>query len=187
MCFVDGENLTFRAQELAKQENIDILEGRTFRRDKYVWIPAIWARSPIPPSPRDLTSLSTRSFYYTSIFGDDQAIANAETELWELGFQPKVFKKIRKEQKAKGVDIALTTDMLSHAFRGSYSTAVLIAGDGDYVPLVQEVKSTGKRVEVWFLRDFGMNERLKLAADYFFDLSREFLGRWRTERNTQPK
>ena len=40
--------------------------------------------------------------------------------------------------KAKGVDIALTTDMLSNAFLGNYDVAVLVAGDGDYVPLVEQ-------------------------------------------------
>ena len=42
--------------------------------------------------------------------------------------------------RAKGVDIALTKDLLSHAFLDNYDAVVLVAGDGDYVPVVEELK-----------------------------------------------
>jgi uncharacterized LabA/DUF88 family protein len=61
-----------------------------------------------------------------------------------------VFKKDKQGRKTKGVDITLTRDMLSHAFRGNYDVARLIAGDGDYLPLIEEVKRLGKRVQVCF-------------------------------------
>ena len=49
------------------------------------------------------------------------------------GFHPEVLKTIRPQEKAKGMDIALAKDFLSHAFLNNYDVAVLIAGDGDYV------------------------------------------------------
>jgi uncharacterized LabA/DUF88 family protein len=85
-----------------------------------------------------------RANYYTSVVGDADKLNKVAKRLWALGFDPHVFKKARQEEKAKGVDIALTKDMLSHAFRNNYEIAVLYAGDGDYVPLVEEVKSLGK-------------------------------------------
>ena len=48
----------------------------------------------------------------------------------------------------KGVDIFLTTDMISLAYEDAYDTAILLSGDGDYVALVELVKSKGKRVIV---------------------------------------
>src|SRR4051794_12186407 len=45
---------------------------------------------------------------------------------------------------AKGVDISLTKDMLVQAFLGNYDIAVLVAADGDYLPVVEEVKRLGK-------------------------------------------
>ena len=86
-----------------------------------------------------------RAIYCTSVFGDSARVEEAGDILWTLGFNPAVFKKSRGEQKAKGVDIALTKDS-SNAFRDNYYAAVLVAGDGDYVPLVKEVKSLGEVV-----------------------------------------
>jgi uncharacterized LabA/DUF88 family protein len=59
--------------------------------------------------------------------------------------------------------------------------AVLIAGDGDYVPLLEEVKRLGKVVYVVFFRDkgFGLSEDLELASDRSFEFGRLFLEKWR--------
>src|SRR5262249_28661329 len=86
-----------------------------------------------------------------------------------LSFDPQVFKKEAQSQRSKGVDITLTKDMLSHAFLGNYSQALLVAGDADYVSLVQEVKRMGKNVFVAFFSEprFGLSEELRLTADNF--------------------
>jgi uncharacterized LabA/DUF88 family protein len=44
----------------------------------------------------------------------------------------------------KAVDVKLATDLI--VLRDSYDIAVIVAGDQDYVPAVQYVKDTGKRV-----------------------------------------
>jgi uncharacterized LabA/DUF88 family protein len=80
-----------------------------------------------------------------------------------------VFKR-GKERAVKGLDIALARDMLSHAFRDNYDVAVLFGGDGDYVPLVHEVKRLGKLFYVAFFDDGTLSRELKLAADRFIDL-----------------
>ena len=38
--------------------------------------------------------------------------------------------------------------------------AVLVAGDGDYVPLITEVKRLGKVVYVVFFNDYGLSTEL---------------------------
>jgi uncharacterized LabA/DUF88 family protein len=103
-------------------------------------------------------------------------LRNVREQLRRLGFDPNVFKKPKQTQKAKGVDIALTKDMLSHAFRGNYETAALVAGDGDYLPLVDEAKRLGKRVVVRFVQAYTSDE-LRLAADGFSDIVVE-LQKW---------
>jgi uncharacterized LabA/DUF88 family protein len=46
---------------------------------------------------------------------------------------------------------------------------LLLSGDGDFVPLVEHLKSRGKQVEVVaFLK--STSSRLKEAADDFFDI-----------------
>jgi len=48
----------------------------------------------------------------------------------------------------KGIDIMLTTDLLTHSFKHNYDTAILVAGDSDYVDAIQAVKNNG-RMRKW--------------------------------------
>jgi uncharacterized LabA/DUF88 family protein len=89
------------------------------------------------------------------------------------------FRKKKKEEKAKGVDIALTKDMLTNAFFNKYDVAVLIAGDGDYIPLVEEVKRFGKIVYLPFFKAEGLNPDLRLVSDYHFDREPFFSEQWK--------
>ena len=72
-----------------------------------------------------------------------------------------------KGRPSKGVDIALTCDMLSHASHDNYDVAVLIAGDGDYVPLVDEVKRLGKLVHLVFFQSTGLNPKLTCPQEWY--------------------
>jgi uncharacterized protein (TIGR00288 family) len=101
-----------------------------------------------------------------------------EQALWSLGFTPQVFRR-DKGRGSKGVDIALTKEMLSHAFRDNYDAAALVAADADYVPLVDEVKRLGKRVHVWFFNAPCLSPKLKLSADVFIDLAPRFEDLWK--------
>jgi uncharacterized LabA/DUF88 family protein len=172
MLFVDGENLTFRAQELAKRRGAQYPIGDWYAPDKFIWSPNISALAGNFHRSAYAEYSARRAYYYTSICGDAPTIEDVEARLWHLNFTPKVFKKTKQQEKAKGVDISLTKDMLAHAFMDHYQFAVLISGDGDYIPLVEEVKRLGKRVIVWFFgENDGLNHRLKLAADEFLDLT----------------
>jgi len=71
----------------------------------------------------------------------------------------------------KGVDICLTSDMISLAYENAYDVAVLLSGDGDYVALVELVKAKGKRVVVLAFKN-SIARSLKECADnviYFED------------------
>jgi len=57
-------------------------------------------------------------------------------------------------QYEKGIDASLTTDLLWHAFQKSYDTAIILAGDDDFVPPIQIVKLMGRRVEIWTFKEF---------------------------------
>ncbi len=49
----------------------------------------------------------------------------------------------------KKVDIKIAIDIISLAYENAYDTAVLVSGDGDFVPVVRKVKKLDKNVEVW--------------------------------------
>lgn len=67
-------------------------------------------------------------------------------------------------------DVAIAVDSLRLA--PSLDAVVLCSGDGDFAPLVEQLKSMGKQVEVIA---FGKSASSKLreAADDFIDLSQD--------------
>jgi len=62
--------------------------------------------------------------------------------------------------KQKGVDVLLAVDMINKAYTEQYDFGVLIAGDSDFVDVVNAVKDSGKRV-------FGMYFRGHIAEDLY--------------------
>ena len=182
MLFVDGENFTLRAQKIAENNALELVEGPNFMRDIFVWLPGLRPTTAITnteSTPMQVQHHAIRAYYYTSVMGSDDKVQAVRNALWSLGFQPQVFKKSRKDEKAKGVDIALTKDLLSHAFLDNYDVAVLFSGDGDYVPVVEEVKRLGKVVYVCSFASAGLSNELRIASDMFFENEPFFLDQWR--------
>jgi uncharacterized LabA/DUF88 family protein len=54
--------------------------------------------------------------------------------------------KGRDGWRQKGVDVLLAIDMITKAYQQQYETAVLLAGDDDFVDVVNAVKDEGRRV-----------------------------------------
>src|SRR5258708_5463470 len=115
MLFVDGENFTIRAERFAREKSVTLFEGKNYLRETFIWLPNRKPTDVFDNLKSYLAPYGLRAYYYTSMKADDPKIDAATEQLWNLGFTPNVFKKVRKEDKAKGVDIALTKDMLSHA------------------------------------------------------------------------
>ena len=81
----------------------------------------------------------------------------------------------------KGVDVDLATDMVMFACRNYYDTAILVSGDGDFIPAVEKVKDMGKRVEVACFEN-TINDGLRITADEYHDLDGVPLMRLRSPR-----
>ncbi|MCD6398911.1 MAG: NYN domain-containing protein [Candidatus Aenigmarchaeota archaeon] len=47
----------------------------------------------------------------------------------------------------KGDDIHIAVDMVSMAYENAYDTAIIVSGDGDFVPAVKTIQKLGKKVE----------------------------------------
>ncbi len=47
----------------------------------------------------------------------------------------------------KGDDINIATDMVGLAYENAYDIAILVSGDGDFVPAIKRVQKLGKNVE----------------------------------------
>lgn len=80
----------------------------------------------------------------------------------------KPFQIFKPEEK--GVDVAIAIDMISHAAKNIYDTAVLIGGDKDHLGVVTTVKNEfGKRVEIANFTNRTSVE-LRRKADKFIPL-----------------
>ncbi|GFN40235.1 MAG: NYN domain-containing protein [Marine Group I thaumarchaeote] len=79
--------------------------------------------------------------------------------------------------KQKGVDTLIALDMLSKAYENHYDVAVLLAGDEDFLDVVNSVKNAGKRVFGAFfekhisseLKD-SFDKRLHLVDNFFLNV-----------------
>lgn len=177
MVFIDGENVVCRYQDMigaGRKPHADTKH----RPDVYAW-----NSRAIEPVTYNHSLLSAT--YYTSAVAAHEEIAKINAELRALAvisqraplpvtLTPFVNKTEKRQRASKGVDIRLCVDMLSHVHNDNVDTVVLVTGDGDFEPLVQEAKRSGKSVVIAAFSS-GLNERLRLAADHFHELDNNFL------------
>lgn len=170
MAFIDGENLVNRYQAMVKGGWT--LKGHPemmYLADVYVWHPG---------SFKPQTHEVIRATYYTYVVGDDSKVASVEDSIKEFRFRsnlviqrglklyPKVFKKLKKSISGKGVDIQMTVDILTHTYQNNIDAVYLLSGDGDYIPLINEVMRMGKQVYVAAFSS-GLAPKLRTVADEF--------------------
>lgn len=89
MMFVDGENFTIRAQDVAKDKHIPLREGPYYKRDVLMWIPEILATKRMLSGgsiTEELQRTGLRAYYYTSTIGDEDKIQSIRETLWQVGF-----------------------------------------------------------------------------------------------------
>ena len=77
---------------------------------------------------------------------------------------------LRKKPRQKGVDVQVAVDMLVGAFERAFDIAVLLAGDADFVPVVEEVKRHSVMVVV-AAEQASLAEDLRRVADRYIDIS----------------
>ncbi len=172
MIFVDGENLVFRYQTMLKQGRIPN-DGLFHLQDVAVWRPEFAALA----QHHEIL----RATYYTYVVGDEGRVTKVEDAIRQLKFSkhmasllpnsltPCVFKKPVKSRSGKGVDIKLCVDVLGHVYRGNTDAILLMSGDGDYEPLIEEVLRNGVQVFLSAYLD-GLNPRLRNLVDAFWEL-----------------
>jgi len=72
----------------------------------------------------------------------------------------------------KKIDIKIAIDVISLAYEDAYDTAVLVSGDGDFVPVIKKIKELDKNVEVWafeYSLANALKEELKQENLYYID------------------
>jgi len=86
----------------------------------------------------------------------------------------------------KGIDIMLTTDLLTHSFKRNYDVAILVAGDTDYVGAIQAVKNNGQNVEVALFGKENGSRPLRDVADRVINIDGRLLRNcWKNSHQAQ--
>lgn len=180
MVFVDGENFSSRFRSVAEAKYGKGFVPRPeveqcYKRDTFLWTSDLMLNRLVDILEKiySIRPEPVRMNYYTMTSGDAAEVQRVRESLWNLGFHPWVFQK-QKGKRAKGVDITLTKDMLSHAFLDNFDLAVIFTGDGDYVPVIEEVKRLGKIVVLFAFPD-GLNPELKFSSDAHVDPTKYIL------------
>ena len=120
-------------------------------------------------------------FYYDCIDDTPRSGESDEDRAVRVSEQVKLFDSIRalpgwhvregvlvgsrkQKRSQKRVDVLLAVEMLSHAVNKNTQRALLIAGDDDFTPLVDELLRHGTYVEVWSDQS-SSSQHLARAAD----------------------
>ena len=87
----------------------------------------------------------------------------------------------------KGVDVMLATDLITHAYKDHYDTAIVVSGDADFYPALQAVKDVGKHVEVAAF-DMNMSAESSRVADVVNKFTKSyFTGLWMTRAQARSR
>ena len=87
----------------------------------------------------------------------------------------------------KGVDVMLATDLITHAYKDHYDTAIVVSGDADFYPALQAVKDFGKHVEIAAF-DMNMSAESSRVADVVNKFTKSyFTGLWMTRSQSRSR
>ena len=74
----------------------------------------------------------------------------------------------------KGDDIHIAVDMVKGAYDNAFDVAILVSGDGDFVPAVKAVQEKGRSVENAYFKP-SLSWHLKQECDTSIQLTKEIL------------
>ena len=89
-----------------------------------------------------------------------------------LGFG--ALRGLGRRVRQKGVDTLIAVDMLVGAFSGIFDMAVLVSGDADFTPVVEEVRRRGVMVAVAGVST-SVSGDLRRVADRYIELDSQWV------------
>ncbi|HKX30648.1 MAG TPA: NYN domain-containing protein [Blastocatellia bacterium] len=169
--FVDGGYVRKRASEAGA----DLINPRALIQ-RIVNLPLLQGWCATPQTVQNVGA--ARVIYYDARPDNDTEISEDLKEYWDavelledtdLGFGSMRGGTTKKPPRQKGVDTLIAVDMLVGSFTKLFAVAILVAGDADFVPILNEVRRQGVMVVVaaW---EKSTSADLKRAADRFLPL-----------------
>lgn len=132
----------------------------------------------LPHRPGNPTIVLMRTTYYDAKPDKEAEVPAQLREYWdavellpdtELGFGSLRGGRGKRSPRQKGVDTLIAVDMLVGAYNRIFDVAILIAGDADFVPVVDEVRRRGIMV-ILAADERSLAQDLRRAADRFVSI-----------------
>ncbi|HJN92338.1 MAG TPA: NYN domain-containing protein [Dehalococcoidia bacterium] len=136
--------------------------------------------SPGPHHPPALGTIDRLNFYDAEATDADAPIGAYLKAIQQIPHRSVRLGSIRDgkaKRKQKGVDVRLAVEMLSDAQAGHLEVALLLAGDADFVPVVDEVRRHGVNVVVIAV-ETSLARTLRSAADEVWPIDPKKLSNW---------
>ncbi len=111
-----------------------------------------------------------RAYFYEGVDPTDESKRSFHKALKSQGFHVETRPLVERNGKLveKGIDVMLTTELLTHTFKDNFDVAVVVGGDQDYIVALREVKREGKRVVLACFRNSFSNEIREIADESIF-------------------
>lgn len=120
--------------------------------------------------PIKISGNAKSEYYYESKkkFGHKiSLLPRFEVKYGELQFIKGIYKQ-------KKIDVLMSLDIIDKCFEKQIQHAVLIAGDSDFIPVIQKAKNYGAIVHLFAHKD-SINKEMLEEIDEFHNLNMEFL------------
>jgi len=182
MIFIDGGYLRKLFNDLLGDDNIDFLKLRSYLLDLY-------NRTPINPSRANLI----RVYYYDGICTDEKDEEYNKHKEYFNSLKPRYFfltvrlgEAVRTSEgifRQKGVDILMSVDALTMAYRNHYDTGLFLLGDRDFIPLIDAVKNAGKKTYLFSYID-KVSKELIQTFDFRFGFNKRIMEQWHIKKKS---
>lgn len=90
--------------------------------------------------------ISNVIIFDSNVNTDDQKKLHAELKRHKFRIETPKGSCYNKEKQI-GVDVLLATKVTTHALKSQCDVIIIVSGDGDFIPVIDLVKSTGKKIE----------------------------------------
>lgn len=175
MIFVDGGYIRKIFNDLFGDDNIHYWK---LRNDLQKWY------NDIPSNPYRANLI--RAYYYDGIADESEKEYPQQRKYFDELREKCVFidvtlaeavKKADGKYEQKGVDVLMAIDSLSMAYQDLYDSGLFLLGDRDFIPLIEAIKSTGKKT-YGFLYEKNIPDKLRWIFDYRIILNKEKIKTW---------
>ena len=170
--FIDGNNFYFGLKKIYPDDtnfiDFDFEKFCNFLTGKNELVAIFYYNAPLDRT-KDLGKYQNQQRFFEKI----KKIPKFNLVLCKL-LKRKIFGIDKYYYVLKEDDIHMAVDLVKGAFKNLYDEAILVSGDGDFVPAVLAAKEEGKFIEnVYFKKSASTN--LKMNCNRSFELKKELL------------